>query len=231
MDSVKGVWYKWKELRQDLSPLFLHLDRAVPGDHHSFKKCPVAHKCQFFSGVLICAFIWAIFLCFGAPIVMGRAFSIHQGGATHVTVLWCYMQGRSQRGNNAMCLPAFQLLSPLSTSKLGHSCADSRLGSFVCILEPCGSLQRTLLWAREFLPQTQPPQVFTARGFEAFFSHVGTLSCTVCLTPQFLTVYLHANVGPPSPPVAALPRVLSTLAAHLHPSCQDECFFLNSLVA
>ena len=35
----------------------------------------------------------------------------------------------------------------------------------------------------------------------------------------------------PGPPTAALPPVLSTLAAHLcHPTGLDECFFFNSLV-
>ena len=62
----------------------------------------------------------------------------------------------------------------------------------------------------------------------------------VCLTPQlFLLVYLHANVGPPSPqataslspPAAALLGVLSTRQpVSTHPSGMDESFFFNSLV-
>ena len=40
-----------------------------------------------------------------------------------------------------------------------------------------------------------PPLVFTARGFEALFSHIGTMDCAVCLTSQlFLQVYQHTNV-------------------------------------
>ena len=36
---------------------------------------------------------------------------------------------------------------------------------------------------------------------EALFPRAGTLDCVICLAPQlFLLVYLHANVGPPSPP-------------------------------
>ena len=52
----------------------------------------------------------------------------------------------------------------------------------------------------------------------------GTLCFMVCLTPQlFLPVYLHANVGLPSPPATALPHILSAPAACLHP-CVGLCF-------
>ena len=48
-----------------------------------------------------------------------------------------------------------------------------------------------------FLPLLPPPQVFTARGFEALFPCAGTLDCVVYFTPQlFLLVYLHSSVGP-----------------------------------
>ena len=47
---------------------------------------------------------------------------------------------------------------------------------------------------------------FFSQGFEVLFPHAGTLGNRVCLVPQlFLTVYPHANVGPPAPPAAALP--------------------------
>ena len=91
------------------------------------------------------------------------------------------------------------------------------------------------------LPLLQPPQVISVRGFEALFPCAGTLGCMVCLAPQlFFPVYLHAHVGPPAPPAAASPAqssrceallsIFSTLAACLHPSCLNECFFFNSLV-
>ena len=74
-----------------------------------------------------------------------------------------------------------------------------RMGGFVYIVGPCGSLQQTLQWVWEFLPLTQPTQIFSAIGFEALFPHVGTLGCMDCLTPQlFLPVYPHANKGPPA---------------------------------
>ena len=97
--------------------------------------------------------------------------------------------------------------------------------------------------------------VFNHR-FEALFPHAGTLGCMVCLSPQLsLPVYLHANVGLPSPqsstslglpatflptspnlarpgpPAAALLRVLSIwLPVSTPPTGLDECFFFNSLV-
>ena len=71
----------------------------------------------------------------------------------------------------------FQSLSPLPTSKLGTSGADSWVGSFVYILGPCRSLQWTLLWGWEFFLLSQSPHVFSVRGYEALFHHTGTLCC------------------------------------------------------
>ena len=78
-----------------------------------------------------------------------------------------------------------------------------------------------------------PTGVFSQR-FEALFPCPGALGCAVCFAPpQFLPVYLCANVGPQAPPAAAslgppataLPSVLSG-----PPTGLDECFFINSLV-
>ena len=79
------------------------------------------------------------------------------------------------------------------------------------------SPMNSLLWDWEFLLMPpHPRQVFLVRGFKALFPDTGTLGCMACLPPQlFLPVYLHTNVEPPGPPAAALPRVLSALAAHL----------------
>ena len=111
----------------------------------------------------------------------------------------------------------------------------SQVGGLVYVLGPHGCLQWTLLWGWEFLLLPQPPQVFSIRGFEALVSCTGSLGCAVCLTPQLLLLaYLHTNVGPPTPPAtaspgqpaAALPQVLSTLAAYLHPSYWSGWMFL-----
>ena len=84
----------------------------------------------------------------------------------------------------AWLLPSFQSLPLPPTSDLGPSGADSWLGGFVYVLEPRGSLQWTLLWDWEFLPPSQPPQVFTFRGFEAPPPYTRTLSHVVFLAPQ-----------------------------------------------
>ena len=130
----------------------------------------------------------------------------------------------------AWLLTCFQSLPPLPTNKLGPSGSDSRVG--VYILGPSGSLQQTLLWGWEFLLTPQPPHVFSVRGFEALFSCVRNLGCTVCLAPQlFLLAYLHVNMGPHNPPGAALPWVLFSLPAPLCPSYWSGwIFFFNSLV-
>ena len=86
---------------------------------------------------------------------------------------------------------------------------------------------------------TATPPDFYSQRFGGFVFPAGTLVCVVCLTPQlFLPVYLHANVGPPSPVAAASPALVSHL-----PPCHvssppglpvsttlDECFFFSSLV-
>ena len=111
-------------------------------------------------------------------------------------------------------------LPPLPISKLGPSGADSQVGGFVYVL--------CTLWV---LPMNSPVRlgvspamsiptvIFSVRGFEALFPLAGTLGCVICLTPQLLLlVYPHVIVGPPSPPAAAFPHVLSALAAHPCPS-------------
>ena len=64
---------------------------------------------------------------------------------------------------------------------------------------------------------------FTARHFEAFFPHAGTLVCMVCLTPQlFLWVYQQANLGLPGPPAPISPAQSSSChlaSSPLHPGC------------
>ena len=107
----------------------------------------------------------------------------------------------------ALLSAGFQSLPLLPTSKLGPSGADSWVGGFVYILEPCGSLQWTLLWGWQFLPlPPQPPQVFSIRGLRLYFPALKLWVARVCLAPQlFLLVYPHTNVGLPSLQSAASP--------------------------
>ena len=134
----------------------------------------------------------------------------------------------------------FQSLSLLPKSKLGPSGADSSVG---------GCVHSRTLWVSPMNSPVRlgvsPAATSTPTGvfnqwFEALFCCAGTLGCAVCLTPQlFLPVYLHSNVGPPSPqsttslspPATALPKVLSTrLPVSAPPTSLDECFFFISLV-
>ena len=89
---------------------------------------------------------------------------------------------------------------------------------------------------------SQPPQVFSVRGFETLFSHTGALGCTVCLDSQlFLPVYLHAKMRLPGLPAIALPALVLQLLPwwvpsppwlpiSIPPTSLDECFFFKSLV-
>ena len=140
----------------------------------------------------------------------------------------------------AQLLASFQSLSQLPTSKLSPSSVDSQVGGFVYVLGPCGSLQWTLLWDLEFILLPQPPQVFTARCFEALFPYTGILGCMVCLTPQlFLPVYPHWMWDhlvyqpwshPPRLEATTLLCVHPAPATHLCPSYQSRWMFLLQLV-
>ena len=120
----------------------------------------------------------------------------------------------------AQLSPRFQSLALLPTSKLGPSGADSWVGGFVYILgqlwvSPVNSAVRGGV-----TPTATTPKVFTARDFEAFFSHAVTLGCTVCFTCQlFLQVYPHANVGLPGPPAATSPAQSSSRCLAMSPLC------------
>ena len=105
----------------------------------------------------------------------------------------------------AWLLPCFQPLSLLPTSKLGPSGADSRVGGFVYILGPCGSLNKLSCEAGSFSHCHNPHRYFTTRGLEALVSCTGTLSCAVCLAPQlFLPVYLNMYMEMPGLPSCCL---------------------------
>ena len=76
----------------------------------------------FFSGALICSFIWAIFSsCHTCHVVKGGALDIPQGRATHFAVLW----GKCLRGNNVTC-------SALSWLSITSSSTHRQIGPFWC---------------------------------------------------------------------------------------------------
>ena len=87
----------------------------------------------------------------------------------------------------------------LPTIKLGPSGADSQVGGWACAcfqplwVSPMNSSVR--LGVSPAAAST-PMGVFNQR-LEALFPHAGALGCSVCFAPpQFLRVYLCANVGP-----------------------------------
>ena len=93
----------------------------------------------------------------------------------------------------------FYSLPPLPTIKLGTSSADSQVGGWACArsrplwVSPMNSSVR--LGVSPAAAST-PMGVFNQR-FEALFPRTGALSFAVCFAPpQFLRVYLCANVGP-----------------------------------
>ena len=113
----------------------------------SSDRLSISSSLSSFSGVLICSFIWAIFLCACLLHCKGQR-GICQSRITFFATLWCCMRGRSQRRNNATCL----VLTPLSiTSLTPHKWIVPfqvllpQVSGFVYILGPCVSLQRTLL--------------------------------------------------------------------------------------
>ena len=137
---------------------------------------------------------------------------------------------------------SFQSLPLLPTCKLCLSGADSPVGGLVYLPGSCGSLQWALLWGWEFLPLPQPPQVFTARGFEALFFPCWNpglcgLSCSPVVPPSLSAHGCGTAPTPshhlahPSSPAAALLQVFSTqLPISASPTSLDRCFFSNSLV-
>ena len=110
------------------------------------------------------------------------------------------------------------------------------MGGLVYVLGSCGSLQQTLLWGWEFLPQPQPPQYFTARGLRFYFPALepwveGSVSLPCC-SSQFFHTQMWDHQLPPHPP-GPLPCCTSCppqLPISTPPTRLDECFFFNSLV-
>ena len=81
--------------------------------------------------------------------------------------------------------------------------------------------------AGSFSQRFNPHRCFQLEVLRLYFSCAGTLGCSVCLTPQlFLLVYLHANVGPPSPqPATSLGLPASAMPApvlQLLPCCESS---------
>ena len=149
----------------------------------------------------------------------------------HCCVVVLYV-GRGQRGNITAC-------SALSWLSVTSSTTHKQIGPFWCWFSGgwWAFVHSRTPWVSPtnspvnlgVFPAAITPTDFSNQRFWGFISLCWNLSCVVCLAPQlFLAVYLLANVGPPA---AALPRILSALAARLCPHTSlNECFFFSSLV-
>ena len=161
-------------------------------------------------------------------LVRGEALGIRQGGATHVTELWCCMWGWGPRENNGTC-SALSWLSDTSptTHKQTRPFWCWFPGGWVCVhsrtlwVSPMNSLVRLGV-----SPATTTPRGFDNLRFWSFISP--------CWNPQLHSLS-HSPVVPPGlsthkcgtawsiircltysgPPAAALPRILSALAVHV----------------
>ena len=189
------------------------------------------------SGALIYSFIWAIFfLSWCSCLVRGGALGAHQGGATHVTVLWCCVWGRGPTGSNGPCLALCRLsvTSPATHKEIGPFwCWFPGGWVGVCMLwDPVGLSNKLSCESGSFSCCCLNPHRCFQSEVWGFISPCWSPGFVLCLTPQsFLLVYLYANTGPPRSPAAAFLRVLSArMPVSAPPTCLGECFFFNSLV-
>ena len=102
-------------------------------------------------------------------------------------------------------LAGFQSLPTLLTSKLGPSGADSQVGGFVCILGLVGLSNELSCEAGCFSCCCNTHRFLKPEVLRLYFllqePWVVWLSRSLVVLPG----YPHTNVGPPSPPAAALP--------------------------
>ena len=189
-----------------------------------------------FSGVLICSFFWATFLCLGTPVTLKGVEPYVCTRVGQPTLLCCgtVCWGGIREGTKLLTqsLPHVRSLLVIPTSKLGTSVASFHVGGFVYILGPCGSLQQTILWGWEFLPPLYPTGFYSQR-FWGFLFLYGTLGCAVFLVPscssQFICTQILDHQSPtslPGPLATALVYVFSTPAARFCPSYQSGWMFL-----
>ena len=125
----------------------------------------------------------------------------------------------------AWLLGDFQSLPLLPISKLGPSGADYRVGGFVYVLEPRGSLQWTLLWDWVSAAAVTPTGFYSQRfwGFIYLHWNLGLYGLSRSpVVPSSLSAY---ECGTIRLPASALPRVFSAPLTSL-----DECFFFHFLV-
>ena len=119
----------------------------------------------------------------------------------------------------------FQSLPPLPTSELGPSGADFWMGSLVCILGPCGCLQRTIVML-EVSPAVSIPTGFYSQRFWGFILLHWNAGLHGLSRSPFVPLSLSScECGTTRFAASALPWILSALAACLHPSYRSVWMF------
>ena len=113
----------------------------------------------------------------------------------------------------ALLSAGFQTLPPLPTMKLGLSGADSWVGGFVYILGVWVSPTKSPVRLGVSPTSASTPTGVFYQSFDALFPLTGTIASQL-----FLLVYLHTNVGPPSPPATTFP----TLVLQPLPYCESS---------
>ena len=98
--------------------------------------------------------------------------------------------------------------------------------------DPVGLSNELSCEARSFSCCHNPHRFLQPEVLGAFFPLHWNPDCMVCLIPLLFSWFVCTQMWvhpvhqllpcPPSPLATALPRILSTLAARLHPSCQSE---------
>ena len=189
-------------------------------------------------------------------ILRGKALGIHQGGATHVSALWCCMWGRGQRGSNLafLALSWLSVTSPASHKQIGPFWYWFP-GGWVCVHSRTlwVSLINSLVRLR-VSPTTTTPTDFYSQRFWGFISPhwnpgLQGLSCfpvvppdlseCKCGTAQSSSHYLATHPvhpGCPSPPLLPVWMNISSLTPWLldfqtvwFSDSSGYCLFLNLL--
>ena len=164
----------------------------------------------FFSGVLICSFIWAIFLCWCACYVKGGSLSCSLGrGNAGLCAVTLYV-GEGRRGSNGTHSTLHQIsATPSAThNQFGPCGAGYQVGGLVHTSRPLWVSPRTSLVRLGVSPALAPtPMGIFNQRFEALFPGAGALGCAVCLASLCSPGLSVCECGAPGYyPLLCLPR-------------------------
>ena len=121
-----------------------------------------------FSGVLICSFIWSIFLCLGAPLTIwckGLSLRYLPGWGNLLCCVTCCLWGWGQRGNNSACwaLPPLSVPSSASHKWIVPSQVIPRWVGLCMLSDPVGHSKGLFCETGSFSqPLLQAPHILQA---------------------------------------------------------------------